>query len=105
MIFIEILDEVFTEILAQRFFNKIQIVGKVFLAESESQKLFELSDNIIDKPFLVQNRDNAVSIRDFMNAMPTAFMNRIEWSCQNRCRFAIQHLFCDSLIYASIFIN
>ena len=60
--FIEIFDKVFTDILAQHRFNEIHIGGEIFFAENKGNKVFELGDNIIHKPFFIKYRQNTIPV-------------------------------------------
>ena len=63
VVFIKILDEIITNVVPNRCFDKAQIFFKIFITERNTQEPSEPTNNIIFKPFRVLNGDDVIFIR------------------------------------------
>jgi hypothetical protein len=58
VVFIEIPQEVFLQVLPEGVFDELQVFGVVFLAECNPQELLKAGDSVIFEPLSLDDRDD-----------------------------------------------
>ena len=62
MLLVKVFHEILAEIFAQRPFDEPEILREMLLAEGKGQERFELRNNVIHEPLVVEDGDNAVLV-------------------------------------------
>jgi hypothetical protein len=79
VILVELAAEVFADVFAERFFDEAQVFGDAALGEGDGQELTGAGDDVVFKPFAIEDGDDAVGVGlelDFAQGLCRLFLRR-----------------------------